>query len=299
MKQRQLIRGLGWFSIGLGLAEILAPRRLGRSVGIGDHRWLMRLMGMRELASGLGILTRRQPAGWLWSRVAGDLLDLSLLGTAMRSGNSRRGRVAATAAAVAGVTAVDMYCSKQATRTDGGVQGTSSIRQPIRIKRSITVNRPPEEVYQFWHDFENLPRFMSHVKSVKRLGDTRTHWEVKGPAGIEVEWDAEITEDKPNELIAWRSLPGADVENSGAVRFERAPGGRGTVVRVDLNYDPPAGIIGSTLALLFGESPEKQIKADLLRLRQLIETGELARTEGQPAGRSSSTSRKYDDFVRR
>jgi uncharacterized membrane protein len=311
MKQRQIISTLGWFSIGLGLVEILAPRRLGKSIGVGERSLLLPVMGVREIASGVGILSRTRPAPWAWSRVAGDLIDLALLSTAIRSDNPRRAGVAAAAATVAGVTVLDLLCSKKLSERDGARyrreargHGFEEFEEDedtpgvVELKRSIIVNRSPEEVYRFWRDLDNLPKFMGHVKSIQMMGENRSHWEVKGPAGTTVAWDSEITEDIPNEKISWRSLPGADVDNSGTVRFEKAPGGRGTWVRVELAYDPPGGRIGSTVAKLFGQAPEKQIKMDLLRLRQLLETGEIARTEGQAAGRSRSTSRKYDDFVR-
>ena len=138
---------------------------------------------------------------------------------------------------------------------------------------------------------------MSHLESVQVLSPTRSHWVAKGPAGTQVEWDAEIITDMPNEVIAWRSLEGADVDNAGSVRFERAPGGRGTIVRVKMQYRPVGGTLGSAVAKLFGQAPEKQIKVDLYQFKQVIETGEVARTEGQPAGCSRSTSRKVDDLV--
>jgi uncharacterized membrane protein len=293
LNEEGLARGLGWFSIGLGIAELAAPRDLARSIGVSDHRLLLRAVGLREIVTGLGILTRRRPAGWLWARVAGDMMDLALLGTVLNSADGRRGRVTAATAAVAGVTMLDVWCSRQISRSpDAEVSG-------IPVKKSITVNRPPEELYRFWHDFQNLPRFMNHLISVQVNGERRSHWVAKGPAGTSVEWDAEVINDKPDELIEWRSLEGADVDNSGSVRFERAPGGRGTVVRVEMEYNPPAGVIGATVAKLFGEAPEKQVKVDLLRFKQLMETGEIARTEGQPAGRARSTSKKYDDFLRK
>src|SRR5262249_56186778 len=120
----------------------------------------------------------------------------------------------------------------------------------------------------------------------------------KAPAGRTVEGDAEITEDRRNELIAWRSLEGSDVENMGSVRFERAPGGRGAVVKVHMRYNPPAGVIGAGVAKLLGEAPEWQIKDDLRRFKQVMETGEIITTEGQPAGRASSPSGRYDRAVR-
>src|SRR4051812_13137846 len=158
----------------------------------------------------------------------------------------------------------------------------------IKVEKSVTINKSPEELYRFWRNFENLPRFMNHLESVTTLGEGRSHWVAKAPAGRTVEWDAEIYNEKENELIAWRSLEGADVDNAGSVRFELAADGRGTTVRVTLKYDPPAGKIGSLIAKLFGEEPSQQIEEDLQRFKQVMETGEVATTEGQPSGRSAS-----------
>lgn len=158
----------------------------------------------------------------------------------------------------------------------------------IKVEKSITVNKPPAELYRFWRNFENLPRFMNHLEAVHVTGGNRSHWVAKAPAGTTVEWDAEIHNEKENELIAWRSLEGSDVDNAGSVRFESAPVGRGTIVRVSLKYDPPGGIVGATIAKLFGEEPAQQIQEDLRRFKQVMEAGETATTEGQPSGRSAS-----------
>jgi uncharacterized membrane protein len=157
--------------------------------------------------------------------------------------------------------------------------------QGMKIKKSATINRSPEELYAFWRNFENLPRFMEHLESVRVLDDKRSHWVAKGPAGITVEWDAEIINEVPNEVIGWRSLENSQVDNAGSVRFERAPGNRGTVVEVTLNYAPPAGKVGAAIAKLLGEDPEQQISEDLQRFKQLMEAGEIPTTEGQPSGR--------------
>ena len=145
----------------------------------------------------------------------------------------------------------------------------------VSAKRSITVGRSVEEVYAFWRDFENLPRFMRHLESVTVSSPTRSHWKVRAPAGKSVEWDAEITEERENELIAWRSLPGADVFNKGSVRFQRAPGDRGTEVFVELWYEPPLGQIGDKLAMLFRESPGEQLVDDLRHFKQVMEIGDI------------------------
>lgn len=299
LNEARITRGLGWFSIGLGLAEIAAPRNVGKLIGLrDDYTGLIRMLGARELLSGIGILTQRRPSGplaaSLWSRVGGDAMDLALLGGALASGRSNRGRVAAAAAAVAGVMALDLIYSRRLSQRAGAITSIGA----IRLVKAVTINRSPEELYRFWRDFRNLPRFMKHLESVEVTGENRSHWVARAPAGTTVEWDAEIFEDRPGELIAWRSLEGADVDNVGTVRFDRAPGGRGAIVRVNLQYRPPAGLIGKGVAKLFGENPEWQVKDDLRRFKQVMETGEVITTEGQSAGRASSTSWRYDRSVR-
>jgi uncharacterized membrane protein len=171
------------------------------------------------------------------------------------------------------------------TEQDGGT-GTTHGRG-VAVERSVTIDRSPEEIYQFWHDFTNLPRFMQHLEAVQVIDSRRSHWVARMSPAPTVEWDAEITEDRPNELIAWRSLPNADVENSGEVRFEPASGGQGTRVQVALSYNPPAGAIGSTLARLFKLVTAQQIKEDIRRFKHLMETGEIPTIAGQPSGRSA------------
>ncbi len=289
-----LIRGLGWFSIGLGLIELLIPRRVAKLTGVTSKRHgLIRLLGLREIASGVGIFTQSKPSGSLWSRVGGDMMDLTLLGTALTSDESERGKVLAATAAVAGVAALDVYASRAAS------DGIGTNGHAVHLEKSIVINRSPEEVYMFWRELENLPRFMNHLREVKSTGGKQTHWTANAPAGSTIEWDAEITEDRPHESIRWQSLPGSEVDTMGSVRFERATGGRGTVVRVRMDYAPPMGKAGSIVAKLFGESPELQIPVDLHRLKQFMETGEIATTEGQPAGRRKSTSLIFDDLLRK
>ena len=156
----------------------------------------------------------------------------------------------------------------------------------FKVERSITINRRPEEVYRFWRDFRNFPQFMPHIERIDLLDEKRSHWVTWGPRGRKLEWDAEIINEHPNQLIAWESLPGATVQNAGSVRFEPAPGGRGTEVRVSLEYNPPGGVLGALGARVFGEAPEEQIEEDLLRLKQVLEAGEVATTQGQPVGKT-------------
>jgi uncharacterized membrane protein len=165
--------------------------------------------------------------------------------------------------------------------TEGGVNtGLDGARAKSRsgLRRTtnvITVNRPTEEVYEFWRNFENLPRFMEHLVSVRVDSPMRSHWEAKAPAGRTVEWDAEIVNEVPNEIIAWKSVGEPDVPNAGSVNFSDAPGGRGTIVRVTLDYEPPAGRIGALLSHFFSEEPDHQIREDLRKFKQLMETGEI------------------------
>jgi uncharacterized membrane protein len=156
----------------------------------------------------------------------------------------------------------------------------------IKVEKSVTINKAPEEIYRFWHNFENLPRFMNHLEAVRVLDDKRSHWTAKAPLGTTAEWDAEIINEKENELIAWRSVEGSSIPNAGSVRFEQKPGAAETVVRVSISYEPPGGTLGALLAKLFGEEPEQQIAEDLRRFKQVMEAGETASTQGQPSGRS-------------
>jgi uncharacterized membrane protein len=144
----------------------------------------------------------------------------------------------------------------------------------IKVEKSVTIHKPVEELFRFWSDFENLPRFLNHLESVRAIGGypgRLSHWVARLPAGMKVEWDAEIINEAPNELIAWRSLEGAPVPNAGSVRFERSRDGQGAEVKVAIEYAPPVGKIGSFLAKLFGEDPERRVAEDLRRFKQFME----------------------------
>ncbi len=284
----QLANGLGWFSIGLGLAEFAMPGKFARFIGIPDNDRslsVIRLYGVRELAAGIGILSQPRPGGWLWARVAGDIVDLASLGSAMTDGNADRTKLATATAAVLGVTALDILCAQRLSgngKTRGGAGNTPEQRSgkgEVRLTQTIIINRSAEELYRFWHDFNNLPSFMAHLASVEVTGDNRSHWVANGPGGKKVEWDAEIVEDQPNSHIAWRSLPDSDVDNAGSVRFERAPGDRGTLVKVQIEYAPPGGALGAKIAKLFREEPGQKVEDDLRAFKQLMETGEVAKSD--------------------
>ena len=263
---KRLARGLGWFSLGLGMTELLAPKFIAKISGVPERRTgLIRLYGLREIASGIGIFAQKNPAPAVWSRVAGDALDLTSLGIAAASPDANRGWITFATANVLAVTALDVMCARQLSTGNNGVHAQAS----------CIVNRQPDEVYRFWRDFRNLPRFMNHLESVEEMGEGRSHWVAKGPAGMRVEWDAMIVADDPGRVITWRSLENSDVDNAGAVRFESAPGGRGTIIKVNIQYNPPGGVVGSTVAWLFGEEPNQQLDDDLRRFKQVMEVGEV------------------------
>jgi len=155
----------------------------------------------------------------------------------------------------------------------------------VRIEHSITVNKPREELYRFWRNLENLPRIMSHLREVKQSGANRSHWVARGPLGMNVEWDAETINDRPNEMIAWRSLEGSDIDTAGSVHFQDSANKGWTEVRVNLKYDPPAGKLGAAAAWLFGEEPCHQVRNDLARFKEFMEGGQTPTAAGQPAGK--------------
>jgi len=163
------------------------------------------------------------------------------------------------------------------------------VARDVHIEKSITIGVSPNELYKFWRNFENLPQFMDDLESVTPLDGNRSHWVAKGPGGAKVEWDAEIYNEAEGEFIAWRSLPDADVTNAGSVHFEEAPGGRGTYLKVVLNYNPPGGKAAQLFAKLFGKEPGQLVDSNLRRLKQLLEAGEIPTTEGQTSGREAST----------
>jgi uncharacterized membrane protein len=168
--------------------------------------------------------------------------------------------------------------------TGGDTRRALGGRNGIHVEESVTINRPVHDLFEFWRNFENLPRFMEHLESVERLTETISRWRAKGPAAYTAEWNAEIINEIPDKLVAWRSIEGADVVSAGSVHFEDAGPGRGTRIRVRLQYSPPGGKVGAAVARLMGADPAREIREDLRRFKQLVEAGEVARTDGQPRG---------------
>ncbi len=280
---QRLAKGLGWFSLALGLAEIAVPKLVAAAIGSRPRkagRLGMAALGARELAAGIGILAARRRGPWVWARVAGDAMDLALLvrEAVVPRRNRNTWQLVGAITAVAGVTALDIYTAQKLTRNVDDAAARNAAQKDNATK-VITIDRPPEEVYRFWRDVANLPRFMKHVHSVVAIGDDRTRWIVNGPGGLRIEWEAEIVADRKNEAIVWRSLPGADVDNSGSVQFVRAAGHRGTEVWLELRFDAPGGPIGKAIALLFGKHPAQLAYTTLRRLKQLLETGEITESD--------------------
>ena len=276
-----LAYALGWFSVGLGMAEILAPRAIARVVGLqDDHQFLIRALGLRELTSGVGILSDRRPAGWVWSRVAGDAMDIACLGAALASPQAKRARTTTALMAVLGVTALDWWSSQNLSR----MVGWTTENGAILVKKTVTIDRSAEDLYTFWRDFTNLSRFMTEIKSVEVANDRHSHWTVRGPGGAPVEWDAEITDDIPNRRIAWRTTEQASIDHSGSVEFFPATGQRGTIVKVVMEYNMPAGMIGAALAKVLGHEPGQMVMSNLRRFKQIMETGEVLQSDSSIAG---------------
>ncbi len=160
------------------------------------------------------------------------------------------------------------------------------------IGRTVTINRPRDEIYAFWRDFSNLAQVMENVERIEVLGERRSRWVVKAPAGKTVEWDSVVTDDEPGRLIAWQSVEGADVQSSGRIEFLDAPPGRGTMVRATFTYDPPAGGLGEWIAKFFQREPNVQARRDLRRLKQFLETGEVTSSAG-PSGRDEDPTEQH------
>jgi len=267
MAPANLARGLGWFSLALGLTEIATPDMLSKAIGIPPKpstSWLMRAMGVRELLAGAGVLMQPRRSVPLWMRVAGDAVDLALLAVASRARRGNGARIAGAIAAVAGVTALDVIAARRAQ------QASEKVRQPAIF--SVTINKPPAEVYAFFRKLPQLPLFMDYLESVHEIDRERSHWVARLPIGGTVAWDARVTEDRPGEALAWQSTEGSLIKTRGRVTFARTPGRDMTEVRVEMQL----GMLGlspsSGIARLFTRS---QIKGDLRRLKQVLETGEV------------------------
>lgn len=268
---------LGLTSVALGVPLVARPAQVLGLVGLADaedRRSTATLVGARELAAAAGLLAVPSRF-WLWARVAGDAMDLALLGNALgsrRKDDQARTRVALGVVAAIGL--VDLVAAASYRRAGG----------PLVLTATTTVQATPAQAYAFWRRFEQLPTFMEHLEEVTTDG-RRSHWVAAAPLGKRVAWDAETTTDVPGERIAWTSVGRGAVRTEGEVRFVKAPGDRGTEVHVAMRYDLPAGRLGQAFARYFGQDPHQQLDDDLRRFKQVLETGEVMRSDGAPWGK--------------
>jgi uncharacterized membrane protein len=290
LNESRTAQALGWLSVGLGLTALLAPRALGTATGIGARTGMLRMIGLRELAAGAGLLTARDARPWLWSRVAGDTLDLLVLGAAAaRPATGERTRSLVSLGIVASITAADVAASVRQSRRS---QVTRAGPADEYIERSVVINKSTQECYDFWRNLNNAPNFMRMIDSVTVRDERNSHWVARLPGRrAPLEWDSQISEDRPGERIAWHSAADAPLLHAGVVSFERAPGDRGTLVRLVVHYRPRAGRAGVLAARAAGQAPEIEITEDLRRFKQILETGEIPTTRHQPAGRRSLLGR--------
>jgi uncharacterized membrane protein len=221
--------------------------RTGRNISDAE-KWI-------SLAAGAGLtvygISRARRGGWLLAALGGMLLERGATGHC-RVYEAFNVNTAGT--------------GEDTRRALGGSAG-------LLVEEQVAINRPVEELYRFWRNLENLPKFMQHLQSVERLTDTLSRWRAKGPAGTVVEWTAEIINEVPNKVIGWRSIEGSDVVSAGSVNFDETGTGQ-TRVRVRLQYSPPGGKAGAAVAKLFGRDAATEIREDLQRFKQLVETGE-------------------------
>ncbi len=256
----RLANGLGWFSIGLGLSELIAPRAMADFIGVrnsGSNRSVLRAYGAREIAAGIGILMQERPAGWMWARVVGDLLDFGSLVSSVGSSGSSGGRLARSMGAVAGVAALDFYCASHLDRLPAS-RGEDP--QSIRASNSavITIDRPVGELYGRLRDF---------MRSRGEGGESRIF-----TSGME------ITEDSGVQRLRWRSHPMRGIEMAGIIRLEPAPANRGTIVRGELQ-SPSTGMVARVAGKLLGLAGGELLQNELRKFKQLIETGEIATSD--------------------
>ena len=249
----------------------------------GDPRHLQRPSGRaRTISTGLGLLT-----------IGFGLAELIAPGRMTRRTGVVLDRRLMRAFGLSGIAAGVAMLAARRRETHAGAGPDARV-----VNASVTIRRPVEEVYAYFRDLSNLPNFMRHIESVEERSDRMTHWAVRGPGKRTFEWDAEIVKERPNEIIAWRSLPGGDIENDGVVRFVAAPGDRGTEVHAKIRYRAPGGRVGAMIATLFGREPGQQAFGDLRRLKQVMETGEVMRSdasihEGMHAARPPSSDENY------
>jgi uncharacterized membrane protein len=293
----RLPRAIGWSSVGMGAAQLAAPAAIARVLGLAPGQrasTAARIMGAANLAIGTSLIVRPRRGSSMWARVAGDAIGLGLLAWAARDERASSRRVATAMAACGAVLALDAYAGRRLRRAHAE-----------SLVFAITINKPTREVYAFFRKLENLPRFMDYLESVEQRGAVQSHWVAKLPLRGTVEWDAEIVEERSGELIAWQTVEGSKFAHSGQVTFASAPGGTGTEVRVAMKIGLPGVAPSAGLANLL---TRPQIKGDLRRLKQVMETGEViisdasgvrgrhpAQPSSEATGRARAQARRLAD----
>jgi uncharacterized membrane protein len=285
MRKSGLLVGM---AIGAGMSYLLDPaagsRRRARLRGrIEEH-----LVGEESTGGGLDAPLRRYgtrrgdipglESATLERGPGGGPTDRAmtlLAGALALYGLARRGPIGFAARTLG----AGMLWSELRQPSASAAQAVRERRRTVDIQKTLLIEAPPERVYDFWTDYENFPLFMSNVREVRDMGGGRSHWTVRGPGGVPIEWDAMLTEQVPGEMLAWRSRPGSMLENAGAVRFR--PEGEGTRVELRLCYSPPAGGAGQAVAALLGADPRAKLNEDLGRLKSLLEGANRSETHGR------------------
>lgn len=264
----RMAQGLGWYSIGMGLGALLVPGLVRRLAGLRHgSSLLMRLMGARELGTGIALLGSRKPVAALDARILGDVADLIALGVAFARPANGPNRLLASAVTKLGVTALDLIARHDLA---GHHDRQQRVAMVTSVHRAITIDASPEALYAFWRDLPAMPRIMEHLRSVQRIDAVRSRWTAVGPAGMTLSWESEIIDDRPGELISWITLEGP-LESAGVVRFRPSRDRRGTEVVVDMKYHVLGRGLGQAAATLFGLEPGVELERGLVRLKQLFE----------------------------
>lgn len=285
-QQSTAARNLGYVSLGLGLGALVMPSRLARIAGLEEYRGLLPAIGLRELTSGVGLLIARKKEPWLWSRVVGDGMDLAvLLSSVFSPRNPRRLNAVIATGVVTAITAADVLASVRSKSSNHFAASPSA--PDAYVTSSVIVNRSAQECYEFWRNPANLTQISTMLESVTAVDERTSRWVARGVAGQKIEWQSRITADAPGDRIAWRATEGGSLYHAGIVSFQKATGGRGTLVNATMHFKVPGGRAALSLARVLGVDPRREVREDLRRFKQLLEAGEIPTTRGQPSGRRS------------
>ena len=290
----RVARALGWFSVGLGLTELLAGKNLDRYLGTGGHEGTLRLFGLREIAAGAIILAQKEPsAASVWSRVGGDVMDLIFLGKALEEqrNGTKQERLGVATAMVAAVTALDVFCAWKLG--DSSKPDEQAEEDATSVETSVTINGTPEELYQLWREPQTLPQVMGHFATVTAEADDRAHWVVNGPAKTSLQWNSQIVQEEAPLFMRWYSTEGARIPNGGSIRFAPATGGRGTVATLEIDFHPPGGSFGKGAAKVLGIVPQVLAVKALRRFKALAEAGEIPTLKDNVSARTGATANAY------